>query len=100
MFIDLVAELFVAIKDVQRISAETENGTKRALQEVPTACRQAVREELRLLRAQAAEQQARVSTEDPTPQEAATNIDWRSIVILIGFGGAAVITGILIHRLC
>lgn len=101
MFIDLTAELFVAIKDVQRVSTETENGTKRALQEATAACRQAVRDELRSWHAQAAEQHASVaSREAPLPQEAATTIDWRSILILIAVGAAAVITGILIHRLC
>lgn len=100
MFIDLTAELFVAIKDVQRVAIDTENGTKRALQEVPTACRQAVREELRLLRAQAAEQQASVASREASlPQEAAACRDW-SVWIMIGVCGAAVITGILLYRLC
>ena len=94
MFIDLTAELFVAIKDVQRVSTETENGTKRALQEATAACRQAVRDELRSWHASVA------SREAPLPQETATTIDWRSILILIAVGAAAVITGILIHRLC
>jgi len=56
MFIDLVAELFVAIKDMQRVAADTESAVKRFQQEVPAACRQVVREEVHFLRAQATEQ--------------------------------------------
>jgi hypothetical protein len=100
MFIDLVAELWVAIRDMQRVAAETESGTKRALLEVPAACRQAVREEMRFLHAQAAEQQARVaSREAPPNQEAAACRDW-SIWILIGVCAAAVGAALLIRHLC
>ena len=99
MFIDLVAELFVAIKDMQRVAADTESAVKRFQQEVPAACRQVVREEVHFLRAQATEQHRVPPRDTPPIQQTATNND-HSVWILIGVGAAAVAAGLIIQRLC
>ena len=99
MFIDLVAELFVTIKDMQRIAADTESAVKRFQQEVPAACRQVVREEVLFLRAQTTEQHRVPPRDAPPIQQAATDKD-HSVWILIGVGAAAVAAGMIIQRLC
>jgi hypothetical protein len=105
MLIDLVAELYVVTKEVQRVAKDAENATARVQRELPTACAQAIRDQVLLLRSQLAELRVKVESTEAHAVRAAVASEncagrKRNIYIVLGVVFAAVMTAIIIRRLC